>query len=328
MTRIFLWRTIKALSFLLTFNLWWTNAAAAPTNIVSIKVGIPAYYEGFLPVYAALEKGYFTENGLKVEVITFAGGGAAGQAFVAGGIDLCLCSFDHVLKLQSQGLDAVAIGGIEEYNAYALIAKKGQITKGIAGLRGKKVGITTPGSATDITMRYEIKKAGLDVKDITLASIGGANAMKAALENDQIDAGMVIGGTLVEMLTQGGWDLVMDFRSHRYPLEVVSAKRTWLKDNADLARGFLKALVRAQELVQKDSAAAYQVTKIMFPRMDDRILRGVSEAAVRRLSADGSINEQGVVAIIQQQVFAGTIPKAIPYANLVDLTFLPARPRR
>lgn len=330
MLAVIAWRTVAttSLSFFLTLNLAWTNAVAATPNIVSLKAGIPAYYEGFLPVYAALEKGYFAEEGLKVEVITFKGGGAAGQAFVAGSIDLCLCSFDHVLKLQSKGLDAVAIGGIEEYNAYALIAKEGQLPGGIAGLRGKKVGITTPGSATDITMRYEIKKAGLDIRDVTLVSIGSATAIRAALENGQIDAGMVIGGTLVDMLSRGGWDIVVDFRTQRYPLEVVSAKRAWLKENADVARRFLRALVRAQALVQNDAEAAYQVTKMMFPRMDERIVRGISEAAIRRLSPDGSINEQGVAAITQHQIFAGTIPKPIPYASLVDLSYLPARPKR
>lgn len=299
------------------------GTAAGEPSPATIRAGIPAYYEGFLAVFTAERKGYFAEEGLKVEITTFKGGGAAGQAFVAGGIDLCLCSFDHVLKLQSRGLDAVAIGGIEEYNAYALIAKEGRIAGSVAGLRGRKIGITTPGSATDIVMRYEIKKAGLDTKEVTLVSIGGANEMRAALQNDQIDAGMVIGGTLVNMLNRGGWDIVIDFRTHRYPLEVVSARRAWLKKNGDAARRFLKALVRAGRLLQNDAATAYEMTKFMFPKMDERTVRGVSKAAVRRLSPDGSINPQGVSAILEQQIFAGIIPKALPYASLVDLSYLP-----
>lgn len=294
----------------------------------TIRVGIPAYYEGFLPVYTAQGKGFFAEEKLTVEIITFKGGGVAGQAFVAGGIELCLCSFDHVLKLQSKGLDAVAIGGIEEYNAYALIAKPNRVSKGIAGLSGKKIGITSPGSATDIVVRYELKKAGIDVKNTTLVSLGGATAMKAALENDQIDAGMVIGGTLVQMLSEGGWQLVADFRTQRYPLEVVSARRAWLKDNGDVARRFMKALVRAEVLLQKDAKTAFEVTKTMFPKVEDPILRGIAEAAVRRLSPDGSIHTEGVEAIIDQQIFAGTIPKAIPYKELVDLSYLPAGSKR
>jgi len=297
-------------------------AQAAPTLV---KVGIPAYYEGFLPLYTAIEKGYFEQEGLKVEVSTFNGGGAAGQAFVAGSIDMCLCSFDHVLKLQAKGQDAVAIGGIEEYNAYALVTKSADdAAKGVAGLRGKKIGITSPGSATDIVVRYELKRAGIDVKDVTLVSMGSASAMKAGLEHGQIDAGMVIGGTLVDMLSQGGWHPIVDFRKQRYPLEVASAARAWLKENGDVARRFLKALVQAEAVLQKDPQTAYEITKTMFPKVEDKIVRGIAEAAIPRLSPDGSIDRAGVQAITDQQVFAGTIPKAIPYENLVDLSFLPA----
>lgn len=301
---------------------------ASAQSKVTIKAGIPAYYEGFLPVYTAMEKGFFAQQGLNVEITTFKGGGAAGQAFVAGSIDMCLCSFDHVLKLQAKGMDAVAIGGIEEYNAYALIAKPDRVGQGtgMQVLKGRKVGITGPGSSTDILLRYELKAAGVDVKDVTLVSLGGASAMKAALENDQIDAGMVIGGTLVEMLNQGGWKAIADFRTQRYPLEVVSAKRAWLKSNPEVARRFMRALAQAEVLLQKDKETAFQVTKTMFPKVDDKIVRGIAEAAVRRLSPDGSIHRDGVKAIIAQQIFAGTIPKAIEYEQLVDLSYLPSKP--
>lgn len=301
-----------------------TQVMAQKPTATSITVGIPAFYEGFLPLYTAVQKHFFADEGLDAKILTFQGGGAAGQAFVAGGIDLCLCSFDHVLKLQSRGFDAVAIGGIEEYNAYALINKKGHIAGGLKGLRGKKVGITSPGSSTDITVRYELKKAGVDIKDVSLVSVGTAASMKAALEHGELDAGMVIGGILVEMLNEPNWEILVDFRTQRYPLEVVIARRDWLKDNPETARRFLKALVRAESLLQKDPAAADEMTGVMFPKMDQKTVLGVSKAGVRRLSVDGSINEEGVAAITDQQVFSGAIRTAIPYKSLVDLTFLPS----
>lgn len=297
-------------------------SAQAQSEPALVRAGIPAYYEGFLPVYTALDKGYFKDENLKVEILRFGGGGPAGQAFVAGSIDLCLCSFDHVLKLQSKGLDAVAVGGIEEYNAYALVARPRAIKDGMKGLKGKKIGITAPGSATDIVVRYGLKKAGVDVKDVTIVSLGGATAMKAALERNQVDAGMVIGGTLVEMLSEG-WEAVVDFRKDRYPLEVVSARRSWLGRNGDVARRFMRALVRAERELQSDPKTALEMTKVMFPKIDDKLVGGIAEAAVRRLSPDGSIHEEGVQNIIEQQVFAGTVPRALPYETLVDLSYLP-----
>lgn len=298
---------------------WPPGIAAADTKV---KAGIPSFYEGFLPLYAARDLGYFAAEGIDVEIVTFRGGGAAGQAFIAGSIDLCLCSFDHVLKLQERGFDAVAIAGIEEYNAYALIARKGRIG-GVGVLKDKTVGITSPGSATDISVRYEIRKAGLDVRNVTLVSIGGANEMRAALENDRIDAGMVIGGTLVDMLATGQWDVLVDFRQERYPLEVAIARRNWLASNGATARRFLKALVRAEVLLQKDPEVALKVTRSMFPTMAEATVTGVAASAIRRLSPDGSIDRRGVATITERQIFAREITKPIPYERLVDLSYLP-----
>src|SRR5690606_158027 len=129
----------------------------------------------------------------------------------------------------------------------------------------------------------------------------------------------------VDMLDQGDWVAVADFRTYEYPIESVIAKKTWLDKNGEIARNFMKALVEAEERLQHDHELAYQMTKTMFPKMDDALVRKISEVTLQRLCRDGSTSAKGVQTSIKQQIFAGTIPQAVPHEAFVDLSCLPEK---
>lgn len=51
------------------------------------------------PIFLAEQRGWFREAGLTVEVIDFRGGAPAIQALVGGGVQICICAVDHVVRL-------------------------------------------------------------------------------------------------------------------------------------------------------------------------------------------------------------------------------------
>src|SRR5262249_4373445 len=149
--------------------------------------------EGLLPLRIAADQGYFKDAGITAEFLDFRGGGPTVQAFASGSVDFCICAADHVVRLPNRGLDARIIVGLHDHHSYALMAKADAPYTDMKSLQGKKVGITSPGSLTDNTVRWSIKQAGLSAeRDFQIVGAGGGASMRAAIETGQVDAGMVV----------------------------------------------------------------------------------------------------------------------------------------
>ena len=83
-----------------------------------------------------------------------------------------------------------------------------------ADLKGKRIGVTSPGSFTDNTVRWAIAKAGLKAeRDFQIVAAGGGAAMRAAIDTGQIDAGTVVSTEVSEYLRSGKFKIVTDWRT-------------------------------------------------------------------------------------------------------------------
>ena len=109
--------------------------------------------------------------------------------------------------------------GLDECHFYALVSKAGAPFTDLASLKGKKIGITVPGSLTDNTIRSSIKALGLNPdRDFEITSGGVGATMQAAIDSDRIDAGLVILTALANMFQKkGAYKIVVDYREMLYP---------------------------------------------------------------------------------------------------------------
>lgn len=302
------------------------GSSAPSSGLRTLEVATVYAYLGYLPLYAAIQRGHLRERNLALEIREFKGGGDAGKAFVGGAADVLIGSYDHVLKLREQGMDVVSVGNVEATYAYALMAKQGTPHTALDALQGTRLGTTGPGSSTDINLRYGLKQRGIDPdRGVELIAVGGGGPMLASLDNDQIAAGMFLDPLLTQLLGQPDrYQVVHDFRNLEYPLLCVGLRRDWLKANEPATRAFLAALVAAEAELQADPSVALAVARDKFTDIEPAVLEAAVTNTLPRLSKDGRISEQAHQNVLDQQLFAGTITAPIPYQQAVDLSYLPA----
>jgi NitT/TauT family transport system substrate-binding protein len=274
-----------------------SSAGHAETNL---KFGVAAVNEGLLPLRVASDQGLLKAAGITAEFVDFRGGGPAVQAFAGGGVDFCICAADHVLRLSNRGLDARIIVGLDEHHSYALMAKADSPYTDFKSLQGKRVGVTSPGSFTDNTVRWEIKKAGLQAeRDFQIIAAGGGAAMRAAIETGQVDAGTVVTTEVADYLRTGKFKIVVDWRPTRYAALIVIGRQRWADANPALARGLVQAVGKAAQIIQTDTAATAKSVKLLYPNFDDAHATAVAEAAKQRLSKDGSVSPEAFASMIE-----------------------------
>lgn len=163
-----------------------------------IKVGMASSSATWVPFFVAKHNGYFKDEGLKVNDPVQLGSGAKSAAALAGGgIDVSLGIAPDVFNLASNGQDVKLLGTI--YNAYSVdvvvgnkfkVDANASLDEKVKALKGKKIGITGPGSGTEALITYLFKEAGLDAsKDADLVGLGGdPSAALNALQAGKVDA--------------------------------------------------------------------------------------------------------------------------------------------
>ena len=159
-------------------------AFAAPANaqdkvriVVGGKSGV--YY---LPLSVTERLGYFKDAGLNVEIIDVAGGSRALQAIVGGSADIGNGNFDHTIQMQAKGQPVIALLQYGRYPGFvlAMMAGKAARYKSPADLKGMKIGVTAPGSATQFMATTMLVRNGMKADDVSFVATGATSTAVAA----------------------------------------------------------------------------------------------------------------------------------------------------
>ncbi len=164
-------------------------------DLDTIKVGyIPT--SGYSPLYLGVEKGYFEEKGLKVELERFDSGSKMIAPLSAGQLDVGAGEPGTALfNSRHQGLDVMVVCGMSSqapgYGGVPIIVRKDLYDSGeldeIAELKGKKVALNILHGMGEYIVAKALEKEGLTIDDVGLVTIAFPDT-PAALANGVVDA--------------------------------------------------------------------------------------------------------------------------------------------
>lgn len=161
------------------------TSAAKDLKTVSIQIdgsAVPYY----APLYIAQEKGYFAEQGLKVEFY-YAAAADIVKNVAAGNVEFGFPNADAVVAAKAQGIPVKVVHTTYQEGLGAIIFGQESGIKEPKDLKGKKVAVTSLGSANYFQLEAAMKSAGLSVNDLQV-EIVGTGAILTALTEGQVDA--------------------------------------------------------------------------------------------------------------------------------------------
>jgi NitT/TauT family transport system substrate-binding protein len=306
---------------------WGMTAASIVTARAetSLRIASSQLSIASIPVVVAIQQKLFQAEGISAEIVDFDGGGPAVQALAGGGVDLCICAGDHAMRLASRGLGGAVLVALLDKHPYSLLAPIGSPASDLKSLRGKPVGITSPGSLTDNTLRYMIRKAGFNPdSDYEIIAAGTGGSMRAALDTGSVAAGMFTTPDVQAYMATGKYKFVADFRDLDYMALDLVVVGSWLKANDATAHAVARAVVEAEKLIQTDQAVVQAAVHERFPTLSpDLVVTVAKDAAARSLSHDGHAQEAGFKTALEMLRIADPTVKEVTYQDVVALRYLP-----
>jgi len=300
-------------------------AGAAPAAAqVALKASEPVRYFGNMPIYAAVEAGFFKQKGVSLELITMRGGPAAANALISGDVDLVTGALEQALKMKAKGQDVKVIASIQHKSPFAIVVPADGPVKTLADLKGKTIGVTAVGSSSDVQLRGYIRQQGMDPeKDFQITGLGPS--ILPAFERGQIDAAIMLAPALTKVLADRKARAIADFRKEPYHTMTIIVRAA---DVTGPRAAQLKSVVQAMAISQKalydDPGLAVRVAKAYFPDMDPALMEQMIKAEIRDFASfpkDAKVSREGFDNVVQTLIRIKELDKPIRYEDLVVTGF-------
>ncbi|MGH7042016.1 MAG: ABC transporter substrate-binding protein [Acetobacteraceae bacterium] len=199
---------------------------------------------------------------LKITLVTVTGGGGLATEFEGGTGSIAMVGADTPLRLaQADAIPGgVTIIGTNMTNMlYALIAKKGSPYHTLADLKGRNVGITGAGAASEVVLKWAlITKAHMSPSDVRIVPLGPPETILQAVLKGSVAAGTVFSPALDEGLSSGQVQMVFDFRKYPYAQNVFMVRTSQLKADPTPFKLFMQAYNAAVTKMYADPAYTLQ----------------------------------------------------------------------
>jgi NitT/TauT family transport system substrate-binding protein len=283
--------------------------AAHAADKITIMVG---GYEKqiYLPAKLTESLGYFKDEGLDVEILNESAGVDAENQLLAGAVQGVVGFYDHCVDLQAKGKFVESIVQFSQApGEVELVSTKHPEIKSPADFKGKTLGVTGLGSSTNFLTLYMASKAGLQPGDVVTIPVGAGATFIAAMQQDQIQAGMTTEPTISRMLKTNEAKVLVDMRTVEatrqalggtYPAASFYLETSWVEAHKEESQKLANAFVKTLKFINTHSAAeiADKMPKDFYVGDKDGYVKALDEGK-GMFTPDGVMPEDGPKTVLE-----------------------------
>ena len=264
-----------------------------------IRVGLPVPADAsHAPAAVAAERlGYYKAANLNVEFTIYRGGAAAQEAMSAGAADIINYFPPAVALAVSKGAKEKIVGaGSNRAGGWHYLVRPDSPTKTFKDLAGKKVGITTKASTTDLLTLWMADRSGVSVQTVPV----GGGGLVPSLKTGQVDAIILFPGVTYRLMLSGEARSIFDFGKDTEPSlpDLWVASQDILDKHPEQVRAFLGAVYRAVDYMQKNRDFGVPLLKEFTKEENEKALLMTYEDVTLQQSNDGVIQREWIARMV------------------------------
>ncbi|WP_125152791.1 ABC transporter substrate-binding protein [Clostridium rectalis] len=270
------------ISLLIVFTtLTSCNKSANKSEIQKVRLNEVVRSVFYAPMYVAINKGYFKEYNIEIELSTGQGADKTMQQVLSGSADIGFCGPEQVIYIYNQKRDdyPIIFAQLTQRDGSFLVGRSEDKSFNWDSLKGKTIIGGRPGGVPEMALEYVLKDHKLvpnkDVKLITnLAFTATAGAFKAGT-GDYV-ALFEPTATMIEKDNSGKIVASIGESAGVMPYTCYFSTKSYIDKNPKVIENFIKAIFKAQTWVKEnDNDRIAEEIKSFFPGTDVKDLSSV-----------------------------------------------------
>ncbi len=299
------------------------------SELKKIKVAEVTHSVFYTPQYLAHALGYFSDEGLDVEIILTPGADKVTAAVLSGDVQIGFCGSEATIYVYNGSEDdyLVNFAGLTKKDGSFIVSRKKIDNFDISMLKDSYIIGGRKGGMPEMTLEYILRKHNIDPKkDIKIdtsiafaamqgAFIGGTGDYVTLFEPNALAVEKNNFGYVVASLGELGGEV---------PYTVYNAKKSYIENNKDVIEGFSRAIQKGIDYVKNHSSE--DIAKVILNYFPDVSLSDLTLIVERYKNIDSwydttLITEENFYHVQEIMESAGELTKKAPYDKLIDTRF-------
>lgn len=304
-------------------------AGCSKQELTKIKLNEVVRSIFYAPQYVAINKGFFKDQGIEIELTTGQGADKTMTALVSGQADIGFAGPEATIYVYNQGKEdyAVVFAQLTQRDGSFLVGRPGETNFKWENLKGKTIIGGRPGGVPQMTLEYVMKNHGVvPGKDAEMITNLQFTATAGAFKGGTGDYVALFEPTASALEAENAGKIVASVGedSGLIPYTAYFTTKSYLEKNPKIVQNFTNAVYKGQLWVKEHSAEEIaKEIKPFFPDSDDKILVTV----INRYKEIGAWSENPIMTEdsfnLLQKVMetAGVLEKRADYDKLINNSF-------
>ena len=303
-----------------------TTSSDKLTKVVLNEVAHSIFYA---PMYVAIEKGYFAEGGIDLELVTGFGADKVMTAVISDEAQIGFMGSESSIYAYNEGANdyVVNFAQLTQRAGNFLVAREPMDDFSWNDLKGTNVLGGRKGGMPQMVFEYILKQNGIHPsKDLKINQNIDFGSTAAAFSEGQGDYTVEFEphATALEAAGKGYVVASLGEDSGYVPYTAFSAKKSYIESNPAIIQGFTNALQKGMDYVQTHTPA--EIAEVISPQFKETDLSTITTIVTRYYDqdtwTDNLVFEKDSFELLQDILYeAGELSKRAPYEDLVTTVF-------
>ncbi len=321
--------TLPALLMAAVLALSGCGGKADTSGLTPVTLNEVAHSIFYAPQYAAIELGYFKDEGIDLTLVNGAGADKVMTALVSGDADIGFMGSEASIYTYAGGAEdyAVNFAQLTQRAGNFLVAREPDTDFSWGKLKGAKVLGGRAGGMPQMVFEYILKKNGIDPKtDVNIDQSISFGLTAAAFTSNDADYTVEFEPFATSLELEGNGYVVASLGtdSGYVPYTAYSAKKSYMEANPETIQKFTNAIQKGMDYVNTHSAE--EIAKTIQPQFKETPLENITIIVDRYKSQDtwkdNLIFEKESFELLQNILEeAGELNERVPYEDLVASQF-------
>lgn len=294
-------------------------------TLKEVKVAEVAHTIFYAPAYAAISKGYFEDEGIKIDLTLTAGADKVTAAVLSGDVDVGFCGSEATIYVYNSGEKdyLVNFARLTKKDGSFLVSRKKYDNFKLEDLKGKTVIGGRKGGMPEMTFEWALKQNNIDPKnDLKIDTSVAFPAMEGAFIGGNADFVTLFepNATSVEKQDLGYVVGYVGSFGGEVPYTAYNAKKSYIEKNKDIIDGFTKAVDKGLKYVKEtDSSVVAKDIYEYFPELSLNDLTAIIERYKTNdaWASSSEITKKDFDHLQEIIISAGELDKKAPFEKLI-----------
>jgi NitT/TauT family transport system substrate-binding protein len=320
-----------ALSIVVAVSLIGSALAQGTKTLKTLVVTEPVHGIGYLPLYVAMQKGFFADEGLEIKIMTIESGSVPTNAVLTGQAFAFIAGPEHTAFAKLKGAELrVIVNVVDRGNLYYAAAKGKEPAPGATMaeyFKGKTIGVGYFGGTPNSITRFLLKKWGLDAKnDVVLVELTAAGVV-AAVKTGNAQIAVIQEPQITQGIRQNNWgEPFFNFPKEQgaYAYSTLNVRLDSIQKDPDTVQRFVRAVVKGLKATHADPAETAVIAKKEFPTMAVDDLKATLDRSFsdQLWSKDGFVSREAWATAHNVVRGADILKQDVGYDDVIDMQFV------